>query len=269
MSYLFPYKIENIDLNNIIFTKIKTHNTKKIILIKYNDNNMLNNLVFQTPTLLNLYEPINYDNYHEIEIGLLGKKNRKVDQFINFLNSIENKIKKEAGNNAYNWFNINNNNNSDITLKKIIRGSDEIKKGTFKLKILNNKNFKTLLQSNNTNINISNIQSNTWTKMILEFYAIWINNNNEFGIYLRPILISYSLLNNYNYNMIEDSESESESENDIPETEINNNIFMKNNNEDINKLIDTLANSQIKDLETDINLEFSNDIVSNTSSDNI
>jgi cell division protein YceG involved in septum cleavage len=34
---------------------------------------------------------------------------------------------------------IISNNNSDITLKKIIRGSDEIKKGTFKLKILNNR----------------------------------------------------------------------------------------------------------------------------------
>lgn len=254
MNYLTPYKFEDININNIIFSRIKKHNIKKIILIKYNDNNNFKKLVFQTPTLLNLYDSVNYENYSEIEVGLVGKKNRKVDNFINFLDKLEKKVVTEATNNIENWFDINN---KKILLKNIIRKSEEIKKGTLKIKILNNNKFKTILQSNiNNNITISDIKTNMWTKMLLEFYAIWINDNNEFGIYLRPILISFSLLNNYNYNIIKDSESESET--DIPDTENNTDIFIKNDLKDFNKLLKESSVQTDADV-TELNLEFSND----------
>ena len=58
--------------------------------------------------------------------------------------------------------------------------------------------------------------------MILECYAVWISNNN-FGLFFRPIAISFMDKQVYNYNFFNDSESESEEE--IPDTEAN--IFMK------------------------------------------
>ena len=63
--------------------------------------------------------------------------------------------------------------------------------------------------------------------MILECYAIWINSNNDFGIFLRPILISFTPKETYNYKFIEDSDEGEEF--DIPDTEVNNNIFMNIN----------------------------------------
>ena len=256
MNYQEPYKINSIDLNNLVYPKFKLHNNKKIILIKYNDQNKLKNLVFQTPTILNLYEPSHYDNYSDIEIALHGKENNKVNYFIEFLNKLEDKIKNDATFYSNEWFNFNNK-KSIINLQKIIRKSDNYKNGTFKLKILKNNDFETLLQINNSKkINITDIKKNSWCKMLLECYAVWINSNNDFGVYLRPILISFSI-KDYNYNLIQDSEDEEDY--NIPETEINN-IFIKqkinNNNNDnctsqleINELINKIHLSDTNQLQ--------------------
>ena len=149
MNYQEPYKISNIDLNKLVYPKYKLHNNKKIILIKYSDQNKLKNLVFQTPTILNLYEPSQYDNYSDIEFALHGKENNKVNYFIEFLNKLETKIKQDATFYSNEWFNFNNK-ELIINLQKIIRKSDNYKNGTLKLKILKNNDFETLLQINNS-----------------------------------------------------------------------------------------------------------------------
>ena len=46
-----PYKLNEINFDNIVYGKIK-ENSKKVIYIKYQHKNLLNNLVFQLPTLL-------------------------------------------------------------------------------------------------------------------------------------------------------------------------------------------------------------------------
>jgi hypothetical protein len=46
-----PLKYSAIDLNNIIYTKIKKSDNKKIILIKYQVGDSNKNMVFQTPEL--------------------------------------------------------------------------------------------------------------------------------------------------------------------------------------------------------------------------
>jgi hypothetical protein len=259
MNYQEPYKISDIDLDKLVYPKQKLYNNKKIILIKYNDQTKLKNFVFQTPTILNLYEPTHHENYSEIEIALHGKENNKVNYFIQFLNVLELKIKNDAKFYANEWFNFNEE-KSIINFQKIIRDSDNHKNGTLKLKILKNNDFETSLQINNIKkININDIKKNTWCKMLLECYAVWINSNNDFGIYLRPILISFSI-KEYNYNLIQDSEDEDDY--NIPETEISN-IFIKNKinkkNEldnmctsqlEINELINKLETSDIHKLET-------------------
>ena len=84
-----PLKINNINLDNIVYTKIKDLNNKKILFIKYNDKQQdtsnIKNFVFQTPTLLNLRKPIIYDNYGELEISLEGKNNNNISLFLSFL----------------------------------------------------------------------------------------------------------------------------------------------------------------------------------------
>jgi hypothetical protein len=230
MTSLEPMKLNNIDLNNIQYKKIKKNNNKKIILLKYNDNNKIKNFVFQSPTLINLNKPTIHNDYAEIEILLEGKNSNKINYFKLFLNNIENKIKVDASTYANEWFNVNEN-NSTINFQKIIRENN-----IFKIKIIKNIDFETIVQLNNLKkISYNLIPEDSWCKLILECYAIWINSNNDFGIFFRPVLISFKLKEKkiYNYNFIEDSDSENNI--DIPDTDCKNykdslvsNIYSKN-----------------------------------------
>lgn len=220
-----PFKISGIDFNKIVYPKIKASQNKKIILLKYNDNGKLKNFVIQTPTILNIRTPVKHNGYSEIELAMVGKEKVKVNKFINFLNSLEDKIKEHAQYNASSWFNLTDN-DTVLSFQKVIRDSDEYPTGTVKMKIIKNNDFETQLQINNSKrIGIESIPEDSWCKMILECYAVWINANNDFGIFFRPILISFTPKEKqiYNYNFIEDSEENNDF--DIPETE-SNNIFM-------------------------------------------
>ena len=138
MSYQEPLKISNIDFNNLAYPKVKSNQNKKIILIKYNNKNKLNNFVFQTPTLLNLSNTQISNSYTELEIALVGKEKRKVQKFISFLNNLEKKIKEDAVLYGSDWFNLNKE-NQDVTFQKIIRLSDNYEDGIIKIKLIKNK----------------------------------------------------------------------------------------------------------------------------------
>jgi len=266
-----PLNIHDIDLNNITYTKIKSNQTKKIILLKYNDkSNSIKNFVIQTPTLLNISTPDFTSGFAEIEVALDGKYNNRIDSFISFLNNLENKIKTDAQNNASEWFNMND--NQTINFQKIIRESSNYSKGTLKIKIIKNNDFETLIQLNNTHkIDTNSIPANSWCKMILECYAIWINSNNDFGLFFRPVLLSFTLKEKdiYNYKFIESDEDEI----DIPDTEINHNIFMKvdSNNKLHKSLIHLDASELVSNLYSDKNsdildLHIENSYLSDSSS---
>jgi hypothetical protein len=270
MNYQEPFNISNIDLNKIVYPKARTSQNKKIILLKYNDNGKLKNFVFQTPTLLNLFKASKINTYSEIEIALSGKEELKIFKFLNFLNNLEKKIKDDAQANFSSWFDINKDVQT-INFQKIIRESDDNPNGTIKLKIINNTDFQTCLQiNNNKNIKINDIPENSWCKLILECYAIWINSNNDFGLFLRPVLVSFTLKETYNYNFVEESD---EDEFHIPDTEINTNIFMKINNTpksqygnsttqlEINELVNKLDKNQIETCEFNNFSNSNNDII--------
>lgn len=268
MNYQEPLKINNIDFTKLVYPKIKSSETKKFILIKYNDKSKFKNFVFQTPTLLNLSKPVINLNYADIEVSLIGKEKNKINNFINFLNNLEDKIKTDAQENANNWFNLTDD-NKNINFQKIIRDKqcdDGQNHNILKLKIIKNNDFETFLQlNNNKRIDIKNVPNDSWCKIILECYGIWINNDNNFGIFFRPILISFTPKEKeiYNYKFIEDSE---DNEIDIPETENNENIFIKiNNDRVIDNTNDTTSqldyNELIKNLQTnnfDTNTQDSN-----------
>ena len=251
MNYQDPLKISSVDFTKMVYPKQKQTQNKKIILIKMNEKNKLKNFVFQTPTLLNINKPEESNGYAEIEVSFIGKEQKKVDRFIKFLNELESKLKTDAIYNASSWFNLTGDNDT-INFQKIVRESSEYKNGTFKLKILKNSDFETILQLDNSKkIKLQDVPENSWCKMILEVYAVWINSNNDFGIFLRPVLISFSAREElYNYRFVE---SDEEQEDDIPDTEINNNVFVK---------LDTDIMSQLTHDEdtTDINISILNQI---------
>ena len=234
-----PYKFSEIKLNKLIYSKPKQSGSKKVVLIKYNDNDKPRNLVFQTPTIYNLTEPDIKRGYGEIEVALHGKERNKTDDFNSFLLKLENQVKQDAKMNASSWFDLNEENES-INFQKLIRELDGLDSGILKLKIIKNNDFETELINNannkKTKLSLEQIPCDSWCKMLLEVYAVWINTNNDFGIFLRPILIVFTPTEKkqYNYKMIEDSDSDKEDEFEIPDTEINDNInsniFMSLNN---------------------------------------
>jgi hypothetical protein len=262
-----PFKISNIDFGKIVYPKNRSNDNKKIILMKYNDKGKLKNFVFQTPTLLNINKAQMCKGYNEIELALVGKERDRVNSFVDFLNKLENKVKSDAQFYASSWFNVTDENQT-INFQKIIRESEDFPTGTIKIKIIKNNDFETLLQLNNSKrISVDAIPDDSWSKMILECYAVWINSNNDFGIFLRPVLISFTPKEKevYNYKFLEDSDEDNEI--DVPDTDINNHIFMrvdgiskyKSTNEstsqlEINELMKQLESDSIRTSDPDLSM---------------
>jgi hypothetical protein len=249
-----PYRLSNIDLSNIVYTNVKQTDKKKVILIKYRDNK-LRNLVFQTPTLLSINEPKLFlkDNigYGEIEVALYNNDNNKIKKLLTFFNDLSNKIINDAKENDE-WFNKT----TPMNFQKIVRDSDTFKNGLIKLKLLRNSNFETIIQKNNKQkIKMEMLGENTLIKMLLEVYAVWVNSNNDFGVFLRPVLVSCNK-DSYNYKFIPDSDDEVDDDDDIPDTEINN-LFLKQNDKDYSETTSQLEydSSTTSDFEGDENLD--------------
>ena len=57
-NILYPYKISEINLKNIIYTKKKKSKNKTVIYIGYKDRKRVNKFVFQTCSFLNINKPI-------------------------------------------------------------------------------------------------------------------------------------------------------------------------------------------------------------------
>lgn len=233
MNYLQPYRLNEINWSQLVYPKIISKTDKKIILVKYNDKGKTRPLVFQSPTLLNIHEPIINSGYGEIEVAMVGKEENKIEQFLEFLNNLENKIKQDAQFNAVSWFNLIEN-NKIINFQKIVRESEEYINGTIKLKLIKNNDFETVLQMENSKrLSLDNVPAQSWIKTLLEVYAIWVKPNNDFGIFLRPILASFTPKEKeiYNYNFLDDSDDECP---DIPDTENSNNLFINVNKKTTN-----------------------------------
>lgn len=207
-----PFLFEDIILNNICFTKIKETKKKKIIYLKYKNKSKLDNLVIQTPTLWSIKKPIKIgDNIYDLEIPLIGKRESRVNSFIDFLTNLDKFIINSAQNNASSWFNSSN----EAVYLNSIRESNEysVKNGFIKLKIIKSIDFKTILKKDNKfKLKIKDISSNNWVKSIIQIFAIWIKPNNQFGIYFKPIIISFKepIKQEINYNFIKETEEEEE-----------------------------------------------------------
>lgn len=254
MNSLEPLRIQQVNLNNLSYTKIKEekNKNKKIIYIKYENNKPL---VFQCPPLSNENLPKKITNeYYEIEIPLITQENSKQDKLVEFIQSLDKKIRDDARTNAKIWFGENE---QTFTQKNLIKESEKCDFGVIKIKIIKTPSFETLLLlDNKKRISIRDIPVNSWIKMLLEVYSVVINTDTKkFYLFLRPIAVSFKEKVNmkYNYTFLEDSIS---SEEDIPDSEVNN-IFLKQKN----------INSEKNETTSQINVQLlSNLLKVNTSS---
>jgi len=267
-SYDIPFKVQDIDFENLVYKDIKSNSKKTVVFLKYKKKNSLKNLVIQTPTFLNINSPIKNGNHWDLEIPLHGRKNNKVNEFVKFLKKLDEKIIYDARINSSSWF--NNFDTEEINYQEIIRTADDSRfsNGMMRLKLIKNTDFQTSIQLNNKEyIDIDKIPRNSWVKMIVEIHAIWINKNG-FGLFLKPILISFNPIEINRYKFIEDSEDEVD---DVIDSE---SIFIKsNNNIQTDMETSNLKFGMINDsLEVESNSRFSstssNNRSSNTSSDN-
>jgi len=229
-----PYRFDQVDFNKIKYGQVKHTDTKTIVYIKYEDNNKLNNFVVQTPKLYNCNDVIEKNGVFNLDVPLVGQSKEKVDLFIGFLNNLERKVIGDCKVNGH-WFD-NFIKDDSMKYQKIIRESDEYKEGVIRGKIIRRNDFQTILQYGNRKlIKHSDIPKNSWVKMLMEIYAIWVNENG-FGIFIRPVLMSFSKMENniYNYGLLE---SDSDDEDDVINTEVDS-IFMRqkdvNNNDSSN-----------------------------------
>ena len=233
-----PYKINDIDLNNIVFKKTKSiSSNKKIIFLKYKDKK-INNFVIQLSKIKN--NAIN--NQNEIDFVIDN------ENYTEFLENLDNFIVTKASQN-HAWFD-HLDDISSMNYQRILRDDNSIR-----LRLCNNKDLVTQLIINDDIVsNFDDIFSDeSTTKMILEVYAIWIKSN-SFGLLLRPVNISMKIKEKleYNYKFLEDSDDESNvSEYNDELTPDNNELFMKTtdfftNNEE------TLSSSD--DSEDDLNI---------------
>ena len=111
-----PYKIDNINFENIRYVDKKETPDRTIIYTKYEDKNKLCNFVVQTPSLRNINDVVNRKGINELEIPLVGQNNIKTDKFIGFLNNLDKQITSDAKINT-DWFN-NFYNGNMITISK-------------------------------------------------------------------------------------------------------------------------------------------------------
>lgn len=207
-----PFKISEVNPEQIFFKNIKESENKKIIFIKYKDDNVLRNMVFQLPTLIN---DISLDN-NEVEVTIDCVETTKTKKVIDLINSIDEKIVNEAKKNAHVWFD-HVEDKTKINFHHSLRSNEN--NDTIKLKIIDSKEFKTNIILNNNEsdkISLNEIPTNGKLKLVLECYAVWIHGD-TFGIILRPVILSFimDVEKEYNYKILDDSESEiSESDNE-------------------------------------------------------
>tara|TARA_B100000900_G_C20493472_1_gene680581 strand:+ start:192 stop:923 length:732 start_codon:yes stop_codon:yes gene_type:complete len=199
--------MDKMSIDNIIYDEKKVKNNKIVIPIKYKEKNKITSLIVQTPTFRNIKILKTKKNNYELYIPLIGKKQKNINDFIDFIEKLEKKIIYDAQINSSSWFTeekniklsylktINKRLPNDLELSTNSINIIDKSKGYFKIKIYNNTDNRTILQYDKKNIKLEEIPNDGWIKMILNFSCVIVSNNN-FHIKLKPVIISFSPLDN-------------------------------------------------------------------------
>lgn len=196
-------KIYRIDNNEFDFTKIQYLTpvlSDKVNLLYpiYQDNDCGGPIIVELPEMYCI-DGISKVNYgcvtHELLLTLVGKTTEKTLLINNFFKEMDNKIMNDAKTNSKEWPFMNTTN---IKFKSTIRTITDYnlsknkyyENGIIKLKLLENKNFKTKIFGPNKQVVDQNeyekiFDRPCYLKVILEVVSIWIKDD-VFGIYYKP-----------------------------------------------------------------------------------
>ncbi len=188
-------------------------------------------LYIQTPEMCNVFGVIKRKNYYELLLPLGGIN---CLMFKQFLNNLQNKILMDANLNRREWFKdqksvkfipiIKEINKDATTTMEQTEELDKCGDGIIKIKITNS----TIIRRDHNEIGANEIRKNGKIRMILQVYAIWVNNN-MFGIYLKPEIIEEK--NSYKLNFIEEDKVIFESDNEDEESLKDEDSDDENNND--------------------------------------
>jgi hypothetical protein len=213
-----PFRISEINLDNIIYSNPVVEDEKQNILLKYKHNYKRQQFIIQTPELICLSSPILKNNIYEINIDLQAKSSKKINNLLDFINRLDNKMEK-LGENNNDWFN-----NKKGIYRKIIRDDSEHPNGILKLKVKKNNIPKYLKVTKNKQTEtaiLSDMKDGYKIKLVIDVFGLWIRKKNDiyyYGIYLKPVLIDYRE-DVEEISFIEDSDSDSDNINELLDTE--------------------------------------------------
>jgi hypothetical protein len=244
------YKIDEINFNNIVYSPPKGNN-KKISLVGYRDPDQkkIVPLVFQTPEIYcaESIEKVTNNGQitHQLNVPIYCRSTKKTNKLYNFLKDLNNKVMGDAKKKGSEWFSGDFNN---IYYKSIIRKKDNDKKiyknGILKLKFVDNEQFKTCVFNENKKIVNPEeylIADKCYIRIILEISALWITENNYFGLATRVYQVSIKkndkpLITTETYAFIDNSDDSVEEKDYMPDTEVEPELDNNSENEKIKRL---------------------------------
>ena len=90
-----PFRISDVNLENILYSNPVVKDDKTNILLKYNNNNKKQQFLIQTPELVSISKPVlGKNNIYEINISLTSKSTKKINNLLNFFKNLDSKIEK-------------------------------------------------------------------------------------------------------------------------------------------------------------------------------
>jgi hypothetical protein len=224
-------KISDIVVEDII---LETSNKKKTtkVPITYHDGG---SIAFQTPFLeisADKLRKTSFPHIYQIDTLFKGDSKSKINQFYQFIESLESHIINQVAKNGSKWFD-----QKKIILKSLIRESD-LNKGMYYIKWPIELKEKMFIDENNNVFNPKNFKEKDSIRFIVELSNLWIDAN-QFGlacivqkIMVRPF--QEKILSEYEFAHSDSTNSEDEEHADniisLLATEMVNSSKSKNNN---------------------------------------
>ena len=275
---LKPYLSNNFNIDDIIYSNIINERDGKKTIFLY-DKEIGKKIYIQTPMLRNMINISKKDKYDELNIPLYGSKKNKINEFIEFIKKLDNKVISDAKKYKNEWFS----NNSNIRYRSLIKNihDDYIDTIEYKIGMFENGIIKfkitncTSITVNEQIVNAEQLFVEQDIRTIFQIYAIWISGD-LFGIYLKPIKIDQKIKPIETIEFIDVSDDDS-----VYNTEMNNLSDNSNSDSDIsnksNNSIESNKSKQFKkildlnnaDNNADNNYDFSQVLSDNMSSDNM
>jgi hypothetical protein len=246
---------EQVNINLVQTSSIMYNNSKKYSMLSYEVKSGVRETLFvQSPLFDGIVEVERYNDYMEMYFAITQDQNGL--KFMNFINSLEQRLIHLAFENKTNWFK----NKENIKFRSVIKNLDD-DNDTKIIKFRMPYNIKTkrifvdsldnLNSSDNESINISDIKDhNGQYRLIINVNAIWFTDD-MFGLYLRPVYVEeirqceYQFQDQYGISYFIDSE--------IPNNNININSKKEkcmDNVDNVNKL-NTMLSSFQEELNSD------------------